>query len=725
MSVGVDSIDNDHKLLLQTINEINDAITEGQASELIGEIVGRLEQYIVEHFAREEVLMHQCKYDDFVRHRRQHQKFINKIPELKDKLLSADSSEVALEMSLFLTHWLMNHIIQDDMSYAQAAYEHRLTVESATASPPFFDRLFGWVSQRIVLSRRIFLSTMVPFTALLVLVGFNLWDYYQQYHRVQQLLGITQLARNINQYTHHLQIERGLSTGYISSAYQGFAEELSTQRRKSDQAGRLYQAAVKALPEIYHKGELAQVIEAGQWWVSRLDELRTKVDQQLRTAEEMQQHYTGTIRTLLSIYDIMPLLSQAVRLDGHIDAISALVNMKEANGLERAQGTAILEGSIDQRIHRAFVSLIGEQSGYLRLYANSASPQQMARWSDFTQSKVYQSAMAAERELLDKLANGTTPVVTPEQWFELMTNKIDQTEYLVGLMMQEIEGFSNGLVQEKRRALILYALLMLLLLLLTLSISWVFNHSIINPIRRLSDAMGKLSEGERGIRFTDQFAKDEIGMLYGAYEENRRSAIKDDIATTVRFQRQEYDFELNEREREHLRVLASVDPLTGVLNRRRFYQVAEAELHRVRRYQQDLSCLMLDLDHFKQINDRYGHAAGDQILRSFCEVCERSVRRPDTIARIGGEEFIILLPETYIDDAFRLAERIRRLVEEMRVALESGETAQLTVSIGVGCWTQEIEDINQLMERVDTALYQAKHQGRNRVVLADCPQPDE
>ncbi len=115
MSVGVDAIDNDHRRLLETINEINDAITAGKTADVIEEIFSRLERYVVEHFTREEALMEQSGFQELEPHKRQHQKFVGRVPQLKAKLLSADTMEVALEVSLFLTNWLMNHVIMEDI----------------------------------------------------------------------------------------------------------------------------------------------------------------------------------------------------------------------------------------------------------------------------------------------------------------------------------------------------------------------------------------------------------------------------------------------------------------------------------------------------------------------------------------------------------------------------------------------------------------------------------
>lgn len=163
-----------------------------------------------------------------------------------------------------------------------------------------------------------------------------------------------------------------------------------------------------------------------------------------------------------------------------------------------------------------------------------------------------------------------------------------------------------------------------------------------------------------------------------------------------------------------LRHLASTDPLTGIANRRHFMEQGRAEFSRSGRYGYPLSVMMLDVDHFKRINDTYGHDIGDRALRALTQECGYALRGSDLIGRLGGEEFALLLPSTALTGAHILAERIRAQVERMRVMAPSGELA-FTISIGV-CALAGDDDFDALLNRADKALYAAKHGGRNRVV---------
>jgi diguanylate cyclase (GGDEF)-like protein/PAS domain S-box-containing protein len=176
--------------------------------------------------------------------------------------------------------------------------------------------------------------------------------------------------------------------------------------------------------------------------------------------------------------------------------------------------------------------------------------------------------------------------------------------------------------------------------------------------------------------------------------------------------------DLTEQKRieDRLRRLAARDALTDTLSRGRFFEVAREELARATRYGRPLALAMLDLDLFKPINDRYGHRAGDEVLRSIAGLMTRGLRGQDHIGRYGGEEFAVLLPETTLEAAREVLERIRQAVSGMRLAFE-GKELTITVSAGVVS-VQTGEPFEAALARADAALYRAKGRGRNLVVAA-------
>lgn len=163
--------------------------------------------------------------------------------------------------------------------------------------------------------------------------------------------------------------------------------------------------------------------------------------------------------------------------------------------------------------------------------------------------------------------------------------------------------------------------------------------------------------------------------------------------------------------------LATVDSLTGVFNRRAFFELSAAARILASRQRHKIALMMLDLDHFKSLNDRFGHAAGDQALCAFATAAQGALREPDILARLGGEEFAVTLPATDLAGAIQAAERVRYAVGVAPLPEGCGDFA-LTVSIGV-VMVDVDEDINAALARADRALYAAKAAGRNRVMVGD------
>jgi diguanylate cyclase (GGDEF)-like protein len=169
-----------------------------------------------------------------------------------------------------------------------------------------------------------------------------------------------------------------------------------------------------------------------------------------------------------------------------------------------------------------------------------------------------------------------------------------------------------------------------------------------------------------------------------------------------------------ERARDELQVMATVDGLTGVFNRRRFLEIAADELERARRYARPLSVIAVDLDYFKTVNDRFGHAAGDVVLKVLAQILQGQTRRQDAVGRMGGEEFSIILPETSIGTAVALAERMRTQLRSEPV-VTGDVTVTVTASLGVAEVAPSDRSVEDVLQRADRALYQAKHLGRDRV----------
>ena len=228
-----------------------------------------------------------------------------------------------------------------------------------------------------------------------------------------------------------------------------------------------------------------------------------------------------------------------------------------------------------------------------------------------------------------------------------------------------------------------------------------------------------------------------IGVLGFARIERGHFFVQEDILAATRFAAIAALAMENSRLYREIEMLAITDELTGIRNRRSLLELGEREVKRSVRYERPLSVLMLDADHFKHINDLWGHPIGDIVLRGIAQQCANQIRTTDTvgrfrqpddaeniIGRFGGEEFLILLPETALDRALIVAERIRSAIEKMIFhpppdGTASIRTIQMTVSIGVSALKLEGDTLLDLLTRADHALYTAKKAGRNRICIQD------
>jgi two-component system, cell cycle response regulator len=165
--------------------------------------------------------------------------------------------------------------------------------------------------------------------------------------------------------------------------------------------------------------------------------------------------------------------------------------------------------------------------------------------------------------------------------------------------------------------------------------------------------------------------------------------------------------------------LATIDPLTQVANRRAVEQRLAHEFQRERRYKHPLACILIDIDHFKKVNDTYGHPMGDKVLVEVAAAIRESIRTTDLVARFGGEEFIVVAPETPATAAHMVAERIRRAITAKTTAKADQGLPVVTASLGVATTEVQVTTEADLVAKADAALYRAKHEGRNRVIIAD------
>lgn len=184
--------------------------------------------------------------------------------------------------------------------------------------------------------------------------------------------------------------------------------------------------------------------------------------------------------------------------------------------------------------------------------------------------------------------------------------------------------------------------------------------------------------------------------------------------------------DITDRKKKEMQLFdqATRDPLTKCYNRRQFEELAKKEIQRSRRYNHPFCLFMIDADHFKNVNDTHGHAVGDLVLQALADCCRRTLRESDIVARFGGEEFVILLPEATIENGFRVAERLRIKISKLVVKNEQDQDVQFTVSIGLVSSTVT-DDIPEMLKMADESLYVAKENGRNQVIVYEAGGPNK
>jgi diguanylate cyclase (GGDEF)-like protein len=279
-------------------------------------------------------------------------------------------------------------------------------------------------------------------------------------------------------------------------------------------------------------------------------------------------------------------------------------------------------------------------------------------------------------------------------------------------------GLSTEALDEKITNLTQQGLIFVFItLVIGVGLSFWLGRQIASPLRELADSACQMAAGDVFIQI-DIPAKDEIGQLGNAFNQMTASVQKREfelrqLAAGLEQTIEERTLELR-RHNKKLERIAIEDPLTGIYNRRYFFELAEKEVERAKRYGNPLSVVIMDADHFKRMNDTFGHMIGDQILISLAKLCLQNLRGQDIIARYGGEEFVILMPEATHEDAFKTAERLRKLVAETSMITEALDV-KITISLGVASWENDGQlDFDAMLARADQALYHSKEIGRNR-----------
>lgn len=305
---------------------------------------------------------------------------------------------------------------------------------------------------------------------------------------------------------------------------------------------------------------------------------------------------------------------------------------------------------------------------------------------------------AKAKSIGDYLLSIERPVGNPSaalemQRFDKSIDEIDDIfDKFYGVVNREIHDELAAIHSAKQRALFLISAILVVSSLLAATVGIALARSVLVPLHELEEGTRRFASGELSSR-VNVAAKNELGHLAKTFN---------DMAEQI---------ERNEKELEELSIH---DGLTGLFNKLEFTRRLRDEVARAKRYNGVFSLIMMDIDHFKAVNDTYGHQAGDKVLRAVSALIKKEIRTMDFVARYGGEELVAVLPETPGAAAFHVAERMRKALAAHAIEISKEKTISVTISLGVADFPHDADAEEALVGAADQALYAAKNSGRNQ-----------
>lgn len=544
----------------------------------------------------------------------------------------------------------------------------------------------GFLSNRPI-GLRIAVTLLLPVLCLVFFAGAMVLERRAVMAEMAALERLAAVASDISAVVHELQKERGASAGFIGAKGGAFASPLDAQRRETDAAiGRL-RDTLAAFDAKAYGADFVCRLEAQRSRLGELAGVRTKVSDFSMPMGEMAGWYTTTIGGLLDVIGTMGTLSQDADITRSITAYIAFLQAKERAGIERAMGSnGFSAGAFAPAVYQRYVGLIAEQTAFQSLFRAFAAPELISALDGVLAAPAAKEVDRMRAIALESPQTGSTGGVAGADWFKTITAKIDGLKGVEDLTAAALLKQAKAAEANAFQAFLTTLAVVVLLLAATAGLVTIVVRGITRPIAMLTRDMGLLAQGDRTVSIDGVERGDEVGAMSRAVQ-----VFKDAMIA-----------------KEELNHHATHDPLTGALNRRAFAPLAEKQVAQAARTGRPLAVLMMDLDHFKRINDTLGHSGGDATLCRFVAVAGDVLRAEDVLCRFGGEEFVALLPHAEAAQAVAAAERLR---------LAFAATGA-TVSIGVAS-LRPGEDLEDLLRRADAALYDAKRAGRDRTHLSE------
>lgn len=568
------------------------------------------------------------------------------------------------------------------------------------------------------LFRLISIALLMLFMAFAITLVWTQWQAYRSGARSVPALQHLRLALVAME---KLSAERGPANAYMGASSADSAalrERLQLARGTTDAALARLRAALEADPVLRQSGALERVKTVQD----RLEPVRATVDAMGKAPAARVDN--GVLSAVNSMVDLMPQMIRVVAdLGGEVDRADPTLR----DGLAAVRAAASLReyaGQVGSRFvppliaHRKLtqeeVVEIGRLYGRIELLRALL----VTQTSEYSAKQVFAAALeTVDRQYFDSgfqfldyllqvgLGSGEYNV-SPEDLYKYYVPQMKSIIDLRDILLDDMTAQAERHNTQARNILSLVVTLTVVACLFFQLLMFLIRRRVVQPLVQATDLVAGLVEGRLDQEIPEAPHHDEIGGMMRALRVlKHRMRERNSLA----------------REREalitQLQASSNTDFLTGVMNRRAFFAHGQQQMSVALRYRRALSVILFDIDHFKRINDSYGHLAGDAILRGVAQKVADLLRKVDVLARYGGEEFILLLPESDPAQSANVAEKLRLALEQAEFDIDGGQSIRVTASFGVATLADEAT-LEGVIRLADQALYRAKKLGRNRVELA-------